>query len=207
VRARDVGACAATLAAAARVLIIGGGVVGVELAAEIAHYHKHACVTVADVSPRLLATLPRAAGERAAAALSAAGVRLLLGAPLARTPVPEAPSADGTAAVAPRFTYATSDGDAVPADVVFTCVGARPNSACLHGVPLDARGCVQPRVCASSVVRVTHSRTATLSRICLQLRARGCHLARGRARQCVRSRRPGVQATRASAGQLCALGG
>ena len=114
-------------------LIIGGGVVGVELAAEIAHYHARAAVTLADVAPRLLATLPAAAGARAAAALTRAGVRLLLGGPLVRAPA----SADA------KHAFTTAGGERVGADVVFMCVGARPNSACLGGsLPLDARGCV-----------------------------------------------------------------
>ncbi len=120
-------------------LVIGGGVVGVELAAELAHYHPRAAVTVADVAPRLLATLPPAAGERAAAALRAAGVALLLGAPLRRT--------DGKLNGAVPARYVTPGGETLDADVVFACVGARPNSAALRGVPLDERGCVPPPHC------------------------------------------------------------
>ena len=114
-------------------LIIGGGVVGVEFAAEIALRQKHIRVTVADVAPRLLPTLPSVAGERAAAVLAKAGVRLLLGAPLTRIA--------GGAGM--RSEYATPGGDAVAADVVYMCVGARPNSGCFQSsVALDARGCV-----------------------------------------------------------------
>ena len=102
---------------------------------EIATHQKHVRVTVADVAPRLLATLPAVAGERAAAALAAAGVRLLLGAALTRE---EQGSGGGE-----RSTYSTPRGETVAADVVYTCVGARPNSACYcSSVPLDARGCV-----------------------------------------------------------------
>lgn len=132
-RASDLARSTAELAAARDVLIIGGGIVGVELAAEIAVRQKHVRVTVADVAPRLLATLPSVAGERAAATLKAAGVRLLLGGPLTR--------AEG--GIAGRSAYTTPSGETVEADVVYLCVGARPNSACLQSsVPLDARGCV-----------------------------------------------------------------
>ena len=114
-------------------LIIGGGVVGVELAAEVALRHKHVRVAVADVSPRLLGTLPPVAGERAAAMLTKAGVRLLLGAPLTRFA-----GGDGK-----RSEYTTPGGDTVAADVVYMCVGVRPNSGCFQSsIALDARGCV-----------------------------------------------------------------
>ena len=132
-RAADVAKSSAELAAARDVLIIGGGVVGVELAAEIATRQKQARVTVADVAPRLLATLPPVAGDKAAAMLVKAGVRLLLGAPLTRVA-----GGDGV-----RSEYSTPGGDAVAADVVYMCVGARPNSGCFQSsVALDARGCV-----------------------------------------------------------------
>ena len=132
-RANDIAKSSAELAAARDVLIIGGGVVGVELAAEIALRQRHVRVTVADVSPRLLATLPPVAGEKAAAMLKKAGVRLLLGAPLTGV----------TGGDETRCEYTTPGGDAVAADVVYLCVGARPNSRCFQSgsVALDARGC------------------------------------------------------------------
>jgi NADH dehydrogenase FAD-containing subunit len=133
-RATDVAAAAEALACARSVLILGGGVVGVELAAEIAHFHPALLVTVADVAPRLLSALPPAAGERAAEALTAAGVRLLLGAPLSRMQAAE----PGGAA-----SYAKPNGEAVSADVVYICSGARPNSGCIRGVALDARSYIR----------------------------------------------------------------
>ena len=127
-----------TLRHSARVLIIGGGVVGVELAAEVVHYHPRAIVTVADVASRLLATLPRSASDAAADALRARGVRLLLGAPLTRV---DPPLITEGGAPAPQHAFVAPSGEMVPADAVFMCVGARPNSACLmNSIPLDERG-------------------------------------------------------------------
>lgn len=93
------------LVAAQKVLILGGGAVGVELAGEIADHYPDKSVTVAEAGERLLGTLKPKASVIAAAQLKALGVTVLTGTRLS----PE-------------------DAAYRDADIVYMCVGLVPNT-------------------------------------------------------------------------------
>ena len=123
----------AALAAAGRVLLLGAGPVGVELAGEITATWPDKDVTLVDPAgdilgarfrPELKAEIRRQ--------LSELGVHVLLGAQLAISP-PGEPGELGT------FTVRTGSGVALTADIWFRCYGVRPVSDYLAGSLAGAR--------------------------------------------------------------------
>lgn len=110
------------LAEAERVLLLGAGPVGIELAGEIHHRWPGTSITLLDVGGEILAGpfLPELRAELRRQ-LDEAGVRVVLGSPL-RQPPPTAPGEPGT------FTVTTEAGVEVSADVWFRCYGVSPNS-------------------------------------------------------------------------------
>jgi NADH dehydrogenase FAD-containing subunit len=124
----------AALAAAARVLLVGAGAVGIELAGEIKAAWPSKQVTLVDAAddvlggpfrPDLRAELRRQLGEL--------DVQLLLGSPLRAEP-PVEPGEPAT------FTVATQAGTEVTADIWFRCYGVIPVSDYLVGGLAGARG-------------------------------------------------------------------
>jgi apoptosis-inducing factor 2 len=123
----------AALAAADRVLLLGAGPVGIELAGEIKAVWPGKQVTLADVADDVL-------GERYRADLKAElrrqldelGVELLLGSPLQAEP-PNEPGELGT------FTVTTLARAEVTADIWFRCYGVAPASDFLAGGLAAAR--------------------------------------------------------------------
>lgn len=124
----------AALAAAARVLLVGAGAVGIELAGEIKAVWPSKQVTLVDVAddvlggpfrPELRAELRRQLAEL--------GVAVLLGSPLRAAP-PTEPGELRT------FTVATQAGTEVTADIWFRCYGVIPVSDYLAGELAGARG-------------------------------------------------------------------
>ena len=115
------------LAGAGRVLLVGAGPVGVELAGEIHAVWPDKSITLLDAAGQLL-------GGRFKDELKAElrrqlvelGVELVLGSPLLALP-PTAPGEPGT------FTVSTDDGVAVTADIWFRCFGVVPSSDYLGG--------------------------------------------------------------------------
>jgi apoptosis-inducing factor 2 len=130
---RKVRAANAALGAAERVLLLGAGAVGIELAGEIAAVWPGKHVTLLDVASDVL-------GERFRPDLKAElrrqltglGVELVLGSPLRDAP-PTAPGELGT------FTVTTEAGTRVSADVWFRCYGVSPVSEYLAGDLAAAR--------------------------------------------------------------------
>jgi apoptosis-inducing factor 2 len=123
----------AALAGAPRVLLLGAGPVGVELAGEIKAVWPDKHVTLLDVAddvlgerfrPDLKAEVRRQLGEL--------GVELLLSSPLRDDP-PAAPGELGT------FTVVTRAGATVTADIWFRCYGVVPASEYLVGELAAAR--------------------------------------------------------------------
>jgi NADH dehydrogenase FAD-containing subunit len=123
----------AALAAAGRVLLLGAGPVGVELAGEITATWPDKDVTLVDPAgdilgarfrPELKAEIRRQLGEL--------GVRVLLGTQLAGGP-PGEPGELGT------FTVQTGSGVELTADIWFRCYGVRPVSDYLAGSLAGAR--------------------------------------------------------------------
>jgi NADH dehydrogenase FAD-containing subunit len=129
------------LAESGRVLIVGAGPVGLELAGEIKAVWPDKHVTVLDPAPELLpGFLPEVRAELRRQ-LAEIGVELRLGTSLAEEP----PSEPGTAK---SFAVAASDGTELTADIWFRCHGVRPNGDYL------ADGAIAERTAAGQV-RVT----------------------------------------------------
>jgi NADH dehydrogenase FAD-containing subunit len=98
---------------ARRILILGGGAVGVELAAEIVDYFPTKQVTLLDAQSSLVPNFPRAVADYAHQWLLERGVDLILGEKLQ--------SWNDTSC-------ALQDGTVLQADIVYVCFGNRPNS-------------------------------------------------------------------------------
>jgi NADH dehydrogenase FAD-containing subunit len=121
------------LAKADRILLVGAGPVGIELAGEIRHVWPDKSIVLLDVAdeilggpykPELKAELRRQLIE--------ARVELILGSPLRQAP-PTQPGELGT------FTVTTEAGTEVVADIWFRCYGVVPNSDYLGAALLPAR--------------------------------------------------------------------
>jgi NADH dehydrogenase FAD-containing subunit len=141
-RHRHYRTCCTQLEAVTSALVIGGGTVGVELAAEIADKWRDAKrVTLVASSLGLLDRLPPAAGRAAASWLRRAGVDLILG-----EKVTDYGGAEEAGWGVPGpYTVSTSSGRTLTAGAVFNCTGGKPLSAYLRTVPgaLDAKGLIQ----------------------------------------------------------------
>jgi len=99
-------------------IVVGGGPVGVELAAEIADVYPEKRVTLISRSERLCAALPSRVGELCARWLQRRNVEIHRGV--------------GTSAIRPDG-VTLEDGRELTAAVVYNCAGAPPNSAMLGG--------------------------------------------------------------------------
>lgn len=121
------------LAGAERVLLVGAGPVGLELAGEIKAVWPGKHVTIADLGDDILpgAYKPELRAELRRQ-LDALGVELLLGSPLREAP-PTEPGASGT------FTVTTEAGAEVTADVWYRCHGVTPISGYLADDLVPAR--------------------------------------------------------------------
>ncbi|MFI7444631.1 NAD(P)/FAD-dependent oxidoreductase [Nonomuraea indica] len=109
------------LAGADRVLILGAGPVGLELAGEIKEVWPHKHVTVADPTGQHLAGFRPEMRQDLYRQLDELGVRLRLGTGLVAPP-PTEPGRAGT------FTVTTAGGDEITADIWFRAHGVRVNS-------------------------------------------------------------------------------
>lgn len=119
---------AAKLQSANNVLVLGGGAVGVELAAEIACYYPHKRVTIVDAAPSLLPLFPPKVAQHAQRWFQDHGVELVLGTPLEKWD---------------DCSCTTKSGRVISAGVVYVCFGSRVNSACVVGGNMAQ--CLGPR--------------------------------------------------------------
>lgn len=121
------------LASASRVLLVGAGPVGLELAGEIIDVWPDKEVTIVELADDILggAYLPELR-ERLRHQLDERGVRLVLGAPL----VEEITVAPGVNA---PISASTTAGVEIDADIWFRCYGVVPQSDYLAGELLSAR--------------------------------------------------------------------
>jgi 3-phenylpropionate/trans-cinnamate dioxygenase ferredoxin reductase subunit len=150
---RDVGHAVALrerLAAAQRVLVVGGGFIGLEAAAAATAQGKE--VTVVEAADRLIGrVVAPVISDFYAAAHQRRGVRVLLGATVTRFagtgPTDTGPADTGPADKRGTVTGAhLSDGSFVPADLVVIGIGAEPRTelaeqlglACAGGIVVDA---------------------------------------------------------------------
>lgn len=125
------------IGASQRILIVGGGPIGVEVAGEISEHYPHKSITILEGSPRLLAGTSQAAASHAARILKSRGVAILTGELLVR--------ADSTSAevFAPGGEALTDRQRRIPYDLLIWCVGGRPNTAYMKphfGSALNAAG-------------------------------------------------------------------
>ena len=98
-------------------IVVGGGPVGVELAAEIAAARPHLDITLVSRSKRLCSAMPPQVHERCEAWLECRGVRLVLGADVRELSESGCTLADGTQ---------------LDADVLYQCMGFRPATGALR---------------------------------------------------------------------------
>jgi NADH dehydrogenase FAD-containing subunit len=110
------------LAQADRVLLVGAGPVGIELAGEIRHVWQEKSIVLLDVADEILGApyKPELKAELRRQIIEAR-VELILGSPLRQAP-PTQPGELGT------FTVTTEAGTDVIADIWFRCYGVVPNS-------------------------------------------------------------------------------
>ena len=121
------------LLAADRVLIIGAGPAGLELAGEIKAFFPDKQVTIADIAPDILTgPYDQELRDELRRQLGALGVELRLGAALSE--LPSAPPAT----LAP-IAIAADNGDELVADIWFRAFGQRPHSDYLEGGSLENR--------------------------------------------------------------------
>ena len=140
VRREQIRAAHSTLASAAGVVIVGGGTVGVELAAEIAVWGRHKVVTIVTPGDRLLERMPPRAGRLAQRWLEQKGVWVILndriedwnGAPRDSA----IPRPDGR-----EWCLRTEQGRELRASLVYPCVGGQP-SAPLNANHRNLRGAI-----------------------------------------------------------------
>ncbi|KQC37773.1 NAD(P)/FAD-dependent oxidoreductase [Frankia sp. ACN1ag] len=109
------------LAAAARVLILGAGPVGLELAGEITAVWPHKHVTIVDPAARLLPGFHPEMIKDLHRQLDDLGVRLRLGAGVSAPPTTRAGRTE-------TFTVTTTGGEEITADIWFRAYGVHVNS-------------------------------------------------------------------------------
>jgi len=109
---------AAKVASASSILVLGGGAVGVELAAEIVCHFPEKQVTIVDAAPALLPLFPPKVAQHAQKWFEDRGVELLLGEPLEKW--------DDSSCT-------TKSGRIISASAVYVCFGSRCNSQCVSG--------------------------------------------------------------------------
>lgn len=121
------------LSGAERVLLLGAGPVGIELAGEIAAVWSTKQVTIVDIVGELLGGRFKPELRRELhRQLEQHGVKLVLGSPL-REPPPTLPGVLGT------FTVSTEADTEITADLWFRCYGVTPQSDYLRGDLATAR--------------------------------------------------------------------
>jgi apoptosis-inducing factor 2 len=110
------------LAEADRVLLVGAGPVGIELAGEIRHVWPDKSIVLLDVADEVLGgPYMTELKDELRGQLAEFNVQVLLGSPLRNLPSTE-PGEPGT------FTVTTEEGTDVTADIWFRCFGVVPNS-------------------------------------------------------------------------------
>jgi dihydrolipoamide dehydrogenase len=103
-----------------RLVVLGGGVVGVELAQAWKRLGARE-VTVIEAAPRLVANLEAFAGEQLAAAFTTEGIDVRTGVKATRVARPDGPDSP--------VTVTLEDGSEVTGDELLVAVGRRPNTA------------------------------------------------------------------------------
>jgi NADH dehydrogenase FAD-containing subunit len=142
----------ASLSAARRILIVGGGPVGVEMAGEIVETWPGRSVTIVESGPRILGGTAKSVSTHAAEFLEQRGVTLLTGERI------ESPSPGDGVSVEPGEARTTS-GKVVGYDIILWCIGGRPNTEYLRAhfsdrLDADGRVRVTPQLLVEGEDRV-----------------------------------------------------
>lgn len=121
----------AQIEAAARIVIVGAGAVGTELAGEIAHAHMGKSVSLISADATLFPSFPAKFGGGLASKLGKMGVDVVLGARVTDLKSTTEPYAGSV-------TLGT--GRAIEADLVIPAVGSKPQTALFDSLPDVTRG-------------------------------------------------------------------
>lgn len=136
-RMRFYGQYQQAIAAAHRVLIVGGGPIGVEVAGEISESHPQKAITLLEGDARLLAGTSELAAQHVTSVLTGRGVSIVVGERLqSATTAPE-----DVFGVKGQAT--TTSGRTIDYDLLIWCTGGRPNTFYMKahlGDALDDRG-------------------------------------------------------------------
>lgn len=122
---------------ARRILIVGGGPIGVEVAGEISEAYPDKSITLLEAGPRLLAGTSELAAQHVSAVLSARGISILVGEGL------ESSTTKGQDIFAGPGQAITTNKRQLDYDLMVWCTGGRPNTAYMKarlGGALDERG-------------------------------------------------------------------
>ncbi|GBG32770.1 Apoptosis-inducing factor 2 [Hondaea fermentalgiana] len=129
--------CVAQVKGAESIAIVGGGVVGVELAGEIKSFYPDKAVSIVQAGPTLIShsqpSLPPKFHKALNAQLEALGIRVFLN---AKAKMDLADFGSEPSVVGKR-TIPLSDGQEITADLTFLCVGATPNTETFPSEWLD----------------------------------------------------------------------
>ncbi|NOZ80922.1 MAG: FAD-dependent oxidoreductase [DPANN group archaeon] len=98
-------------------LVIGGGIVGIEMTGELCDHYQDRKITLCHGGNRLMPRLPEKAREYALHVLQKSGVKIILNEYVTEQ------KDEG---------FYTRTGNNIPADVAFLCTGIRPNSRALR---------------------------------------------------------------------------
>tara|TARA_Y100000310_G_scaffold70474_1_gene66159 strand:+ start:18776 stop:19813 length:1038 start_codon:yes stop_codon:yes gene_type:complete len=129
-RAKELVSYANKLKKAKSVLIIGGGLVGVELAAEIIEKYPDKKITIIHGSKELIERNPEKARNYAYNFFKERDVNIIF---------------NELVKGKTNKTFKTNKGKKITADLVFSCIGIKPNSECLKGScskSLDKKSCL-----------------------------------------------------------------
>jgi NADH dehydrogenase FAD-containing subunit len=108
---------------AQRILIVGGGPVGVEVAGEISESFPSKTLTLLEAGPRILAGTSEVAAKHAASVLRSRGVSIIVGEKLQQS------SASPAEAISGKGEATTTSGRKLSYDLLVWCTGGRPNTA------------------------------------------------------------------------------
>lgn len=120
------------IADASRVLIVGGGYIGVEACGQLATQHNHLSITLVDVESNLLQRSPLKASRYASKFLVKKGVRIIPNEKVVDHPTPTQ--------------YLLSNGECINADICLWCAGIHTDTSFLESLgpsSVDSVGRIQ----------------------------------------------------------------
>ena len=112
------------LVAAQRVLIVGGGPIGVEVAGELSQTWPDKKITMIEAGPRLLSGTSETAAQHAASVLASRGVTIIVD-----DKIEDDSKRPSDSVFADRGEAVTGRGKRIPYDLLLWCIGGRPNTA------------------------------------------------------------------------------